>query len=127
MAVVGILKEFEVDSTKATYTIEDHTGTIKAIWWLQNESVIIAIYQVHLVNLNYLQESALDLPLVKEGRYVKVYSSLKVVNGEKLLMALRMFPVDDPNQITTHLLEVIHARLAAEKAGKDTVSKKKEM
>ncbi|XP_025830801.1 replication protein A 32 kDa subunit isoform X2 [Agrilus planipennis] len=101
LCVVGILKEFEVQATKATYEIEDHTGNISAIWWLENDA-----------------NSTPNLPAVKEGCYVKVFGSLKNRDGMKSLMVLRMFPLDTINEITTHLLEVIGARLEAEVGGK---------
>jgi len=101
LTTVAILKEFEVQSTKATYEVEDHTGRIKAIWWLENDA-----------------NAAPNLPLVKEGCYLRIYGSLRVQDGEKLLMVLRMFPVESMNEISTHLLEVIHVRLEAEALSK---------
>ncbi|CAH1169892.1 unnamed protein product [Phaedon cochleariae] len=103
--VCGILRHFEVLSTKATYTIEDHTGEIKAIWWLEND-----------------EDNTPNLPNVKEGSYVQVFGSLRNQDGDKILMVLRMFPVDDANVITNHLLQVIHTRLAAESMMKNSES-----
>lgn len=31
--------DYEVQSTKAMYNIQDHTGDIKAIWWLETDKV----------------------------------------------------------------------------------------
>ncbi|KAJ8937304.1 hypothetical protein NQ314_011943 [Rhamnusium bicolor] len=103
--LVGILRDYEVQSTKATYNIEDHTGQIKAIWWLENDG-----------------DSAPNLPAVKEGSYVQVFGSLRNQDGEKILMVLRMFLVEDANIITNHLLQVIHTRLAAEAMSKSSVT-----
>ncbi|XP_023025944.1 replication protein A 32 kDa subunit [Leptinotarsa decemlineata] len=101
--LVGILRNFEIQSTKATYTIEDHTGEIKAIWWLENDG-----------------DSAPNLPTVKEGSYVQVFGSLRNQDEGKIIMVLRMFLVQDSNVVTNHLLQVIHARLAAEAMTKNT-------
>ncbi|KAG5894779.1 hypothetical protein JTB14_005215 [Gonioctena quinquepunctata] len=101
--LVGILRNFEIQSTKATYTIEDHTGEIKAIWWLENDG-----------------DNVPNLPNVKEGSYVQVFGSLRNQDGEKILMVLRMFLVEDCNIISNHLLQVIHTRLAAEAATKSS-------
>jgi len=104
VTLVGILKDFDVQSTKATYTIEDHTGAIKAVWWLESDG----------------GDETPKLPIVKEGGYVQVFGTIRVQDGIKNLMVLKMFPVEDCNIITTHLLEVIHARLQAEAMSKDT-------
>ncbi|KAJ8980535.1 hypothetical protein NQ317_008332, partial [Molorchus minor] len=102
--IVGVLRDYEVQSTKATYNIEDHTGQIKAIWWLENDG-----------------DNAPNLPAVKEGCYLQVFGSLRPQDGEKVLMVLRMFLVEDANVITSHLLQVIHTRLAAEASSKNSV------
>ncbi|CAH0551859.1 unnamed protein product [Brassicogethes aeneus] len=91
------IKSYEVQSTKATYNIEDHTGTIKAIWWLENDD-----------------DTTPNLPPVKEGSYLQLFGSLRNQDGEKIIMVLRMFMVDDANLITSHLLQVIQTRLQAE-------------
>lgn len=101
LTLVAILKHYDVQSTKATYELEDHTGRIKAILWLENDN-----------------SSAPNLPLVKEGCYLKICGSLRVQEGEKILMVLRMYPVDHINEITTHLLNVIRTRLQTEAVSK---------
>lgn len=104
MNIVGILRDYEVQSTKATYNIEDHTGTIKAVWWLEHDG-----------------DSTPNLPAVKEGSYVQVFGSLRNQESGKILMVLRMFLVEDANVITNHMLQVIHARLALEAMSKSSV------
>lgn len=69
----------------------------------------------------YLQSNGPDLPDVKEGRYCIVFGSFRVQDGQKMLMILRMFEVDNMNIITTHLLRVIHTRLEAESMRKHGV------
>lgn len=103
VCIVGILKDFDLQSTKATYTVEDHTGAIKALWWLESDG-----------------DDTPLLPVVKEGAYVQVFGTIRVQDGHKNLMVLKMFPIDDCNIITTHLLEVINTRLQAEVMSKDT-------
>lgn len=46
---------------------------------------------------------------------VRIFGSIRIQDGARTIMILRMFPVDDCNIITTHLLRVIEGRLAAEK------------
>ncbi|XP_072394736.1 replication protein A 32 kDa subunit [Diabrotica undecimpunctata] len=103
--LVGILRSVEILSTKATYTIEDSTGSVKAILWLENDG-----------------DAATNLPSVKEDSYVQVFGSLRNQDNEKMIMVLRMFPVDDCNIVTTHLLEAIYTRLQAEADSKKMVT-----
>lgn len=51
-----------------------------------------------------------------------MFGSLRDQDGQKMLMILRMFEVDNMNIITTHLLQVIHTRLEAESMKKHGVS-----
>ncbi|XP_030764027.1 replication protein A 32 kDa subunit-B [Sitophilus oryzae] len=105
--LVGIIKEVEVQSTKATYKIEDYTGSIKMVWWLENDS----------------RDGSPKLPSVKEGSYVKVFGTIRSQNNDKSIMVLKMFPVENCNIINTHLLEVVHTRLQAESKQLNTTKK----
>ncbi|KAL1513742.1 hypothetical protein ABEB36_003112 [Hypothenemus hampei] len=106
VSIVGRLINQDIQSTKATYQIEDHTGSIKALWWLDSDG-----------------DENPKLPAVKEGGYVKVFGTVRTQEGVKTLMVLKMFPVDDCNVINTHLLEVIDTRLHAEASSKNTAQK----
>lgn len=88
------------------YRVEDHTGSIKMVWWLESDS----------------NDDSPKVPSVKEGAYVQVFGTIRSQNGEKNLMVLKMFPIEDCNIINTHLLEVIDTRLQAEASHKTTVS-----
>lgn len=59
-----------------------------------------------------------NLPVVKEGCYVEVYGSLRVQDGQKMVMVLRMFPVDNINKVTTHMIECMHVRFESEALSK---------
>ncbi|XP_050306079.1 replication protein A 32 kDa subunit [Anthonomus grandis grandis] len=104
VSIVGVLQSFDLQSTKATYTIQDHTGTVKAVWWVDKES-----------------DDETVLPDVKEGTYVKIFGTIKTADGEKSLLVLKMFPLNDLNVVNTHLLEVINSRLQAEAFSKDSL------
>ncbi|XP_017784903.1 PREDICTED: replication protein A 32 kDa subunit [Nicrophorus vespilloides] len=97
--IIGILREVNVTSTQASYTVEDHTGSINGILWLETDND--------------------KLPTVLEGRYVQIYGTLRSINGEKSVMIFNLSQVKNINMITTHLLEMIHVRLVAEKMSKD--------
>ncbi|CAH0550039.1 unnamed protein product [Brassicogethes aeneus] len=106
--IVGILRNIDVQSTKATYTVEDHTGGIKCVFWLENDD-----------------NATPNLPNVKVGGYVQCFGILRNQNGEKNLMVLQMYSVEDCNVVTTHLLSAIKARLEAEDMSKNVGSKYK--
>ncbi|KRT83199.1 hypothetical protein AMK59_3278 [Oryctes borbonicus] len=108
LCIVGILRDYNVQSTKATYQVEDHTGSMPCIWWLDAET-----------------GTTPNLPAVKEGCYLRLYGSLRTHDGVRSIMVMRMFPIDNINEVTTHLLEVIHARLEAENMSKDVSTKVK--
>lgn len=63
------------------------------------------------------------MPDVKDGRYCRVFGSLRDHEGKKTLMILKMYQVDNINMITNHLLQVIHVRLEAEAMTKEDVSR----
>ncbi|KAL3277745.1 hypothetical protein HHI36_013085 [Cryptolaemus montrouzieri] len=66
LCFVGILVRYEVKSTKAIYTIQDHTGSIRAMLWLQNN-----------------EDNDQKLPAVKENAYVQLFGTLKTQEDEK--------------------------------------------
>nr|CAL26154.1 CG9273 [Drosophila melanogaster] len=93
--VVAIVRNVETSSTKITYTLEDHSGRIDAHYWLE-------------------EGDALKAPEVMVNNYVKVYGTTRSQGGSKTLMIFKLLPVLDPNEVCTHLLEVLNARYRAE-------------
>ncbi|XP_045134413.1 replication protein A 32 kDa subunit-B-like [Portunus trituberculatus] len=90
LLVMGKIQEVNVTSTKVTYILEDTTGSISAIKWLDSES----------------EEETL-----MENTYCQVYGTLKSYHGNKQLLALHMEPVTDFNWITAHLMDVMYTAL----------------
>jgi len=95
---VTIVRNIETSSTKITYSLEDHTGEIEAHYWLE-------------------EGDTLKAPDVMLNNYVKVFGSMRTTGGQKTLMIFKMLPITDPNEITTHVLEVLNARYKAEDFG----------
>lgn len=94
--VVAILRHIEVTSTRIIYKLEDHTGCIDAHLWLEDGS-------------NEPQD-----PKIKSNKYVSVFGSVRNQGGTKAIMAFKISPVDSPNAVNTHLLEVLNTRYSAE-------------
>ena len=55
-------------------------------------------------------------PTMRENTYIRVTGNVRAFNDKKNLVAFRIMPVTDPNEITTHMLEVIQAHVALTKA-----------
>ncbi|GLV36256.1 Replication protein A2 [Carabus blaptoides fortunei] len=98
---VCIVRKFDVTSTTVTYGLEDHTGRINAVLWLEQDDT-----------------SQPNIPVDKENIYVRVYGTLRNKGGEKLIMILKMAPIDKLNELTCHLYEVLYKRVMAEKKSK---------
>uniref|UniRef100_A0A0P4VYW3 Replication protein A C-terminal domain-containing protein n=1 Tax=Scylla olivacea TaxID=85551 RepID=A0A0P4VYW3_SCYOL len=90
VTVMGLIQEVNVTSTKVTYTLNDTTGTICAIKWLDSETE--------------------EEPLM-ENTYCQVHGTFKTHQGNKQLLALHLEPITDLNWITAHMLEVVYTAL----------------
>lgn len=90
VTVMGLIQEVNVTSTKVTYTLDDTTGTIHAIKWLESETE--------------------EEPLM-ENTYCQVHGTFKTHQGNKQILALHLEPVTDYNWVTAHLLEVMYTAL----------------
>lgn len=93
--VKAIVRNIETSSTKITYLLEDSTGRIDAHYWLE-------------------EGDTLKAPDVMVNKYATVYGSVRSQGGQKTLMVFKMLPVNDPNEVVTHVLEVLNARYKAE-------------
>lgn len=95
VTMVAIVRGIETSSTKITYTLEDFTGRIDAHYWLE-------------------EGTSLNNPDVMEGAYARVYGTVKTTGGKKTVMIFKLYAVNDPNEVNTHILEVLTARYKAE-------------
>lgn len=95
VSIVGIVRNVENSSNKATFVIEDHTGQIDAFIWLTDGDVS-------------------DMPTIVLNRYARVFGSIRNQGGQKALMIFKIEPLSSMNDLTTHLLEVLNSRYMAE-------------
>ena len=93
--IVGIVRNVEETATKMSYDIEDETGTITALKWLEAD--------------RKSSEHAMQV-----DTYVRVLGLLREQNDKRHILMLRMWPLRDLNELTNHLLEVTYATLKAE-------------
>lgn len=70
----------------------------------------------------FFQGNQPKIPVDKEGVYVKVFGTIRTSGSDKLIMVLKISPLSSLNEITMHLLEVIHVRYQLEKGLQNEVS-----
>ncbi|KAG6443722.1 hypothetical protein O3G_MSEX002991 [Manduca sexta] len=82
-----------MQSTKITYTIQDITGRMRAVLWLDQDA---------------MEQDEDSTPKVQVNDYVEIYGKVKTNKGKKVLMAFKITPITDVNAITFHYLQCIH-------------------
>lgn len=93
--MVAIVRSADYTSTKITYLLEDHTGQISAHYWLE-------------------EGDSINTPQLAINSYARVFGSVRNTDGRKTLMLFRIEPLQSANELTAHLLEMLHARYRAE-------------
>ncbi|CAF4917887.1 unnamed protein product [Pieris macdunnoughi] len=99
VSIVARVRNIRIQSTKITYTIQDITGRMKAVLWLDQEA---------------MDEDDKSAPKVQVNDYVQIFGNVKTNKGKKVLMAFKIMPVEDVNLITFHYLQCIHNKLKME-------------
>ncbi|XP_058058890.1 replication protein A 32 kDa subunit isoform X2 [Anopheles bellator] len=99
ITIVAIVRKVEYASTNVTYELEDHTGRINAHYWLDDNTPN-------------------STPSVVPHSYARVVGSVRNQDGTKVIMIFKIDQVNSPNECTTHLLEVMHARYKLEEQHK---------
>lgn len=106
--------EKKQQSTNVAFHIDDGTGVIQARVWTEPEDKSDYISQ-SLANLEYASNPIISFHLFcccSAGTYVRLIGHLQSFNGEKSLVAFRVIPITDFNEVTFHHLEVIQVHLA---------------
>lgn len=99
VSIVALVRNILHSSTKITYTLEDFTGQIEGLLWLE-------------------EGDSANTPQLLLNTYARVYCSVRNQGGKKVLMIYNIAPISSINELNTHLLEVINARYMAEEYGK---------
>ncbi|KAF2164948.1 hypothetical protein M409DRAFT_24850 [Zasmidium cellare ATCC 36951] len=96
---VGQVRNISTQTTNVTYKLDDGTGTIEVKVWIDAEA---------------MQNDEMDMGAGKkkpaEQGYARVWGRLKDFNNRRHVGATVIRPIEDPNEITYHLLEatVVH-------------------
>ncbi|RVE48218.1 hypothetical protein evm_007172 [Chilo suppressalis] len=99
VSVLARVRNIRMQSTKITYTIQDLTGRMRAVLWIDQEA---------------MEQDDKATPKVEVNDYIQVYGNIKTNKGKKVMMAFKILPVTDVNAITFHYLQCIHNKVKME-------------
>eukprot|EP01147_Barroeca_monosierra_P000751 gene751-4043_t len=100
VVLIGVIRRKDQKATRISYQIEDHTGMIDVMQYLSGGDDDDPQHVPEEVAQN------------REGRYVRVVAAIRAPEDDaKRLNAFLVTPIDDLNQVTHHLLSLIHTHL----------------
>jgi len=98
VTVVGVIRSIDKTMTNIQYKIDDMTcAPMDVKHWVDSE------------------DSNVDSDVLPPGTYVKVSGNLRSFQNIKSVVAFRVRPLEDMNEITSHMLEVVQAHMALSK------------
>lgn len=103
VVLLGIVRSANETATRLDYTIDDLTGPpLEVRQFVDND------------------DSTPDVErtvLIRENIYVRVHGHVRAFGGKRSVVAFRVSSIADMNEMTTHLLEVIHAHVHLTRRG----------
>jgi len=102
--LVGAVRSFDVQSTNVNFEIEDATGLVEAKMWVDDNTDCTAVQQIR------------D-QVCKDHQYVKIVGQVKDYGGKLNVVAYSVRPLSSGNEITHHMLEVVHSGETSKRAG----------
>lgn len=100
--IVGAVRASDFKTTKHTYTIEDHSGSIDVVMWSMSEDEELKAQQ---------------RTEIREGMYVRAFGHIKVFQEKRQLTAFQVAPLASIDEMTLHFLEALHTHLMFTKGG----------
>lgn len=95
VTLVGLVKSVKESSTRLDYEIDDLTGPpLEVKQFVDNDDSVPDEERVQAV---------------RENTYVRVRGTVRSFAGKKSVVAFKISPVTDLNEMTYHILEVIHS------------------
>ncbi|XP_050651757.1 replication protein A 32 kDa subunit isoform X1 [Macaca thibetana thibetana] len=99
VTIVGIIRHAEKAPTNIVYKIDDMTAAPMDVrQWVDTD------------------DASSENTVVPPETYVKVAGHLRSFQNKKSLVAFKIMPLEDMNEFTTHILEVINAHMVLSKA-----------
>uniref|UniRef100_A0A8C7GU07 OB domain-containing protein n=1 Tax=Oncorhynchus kisutch TaxID=8019 RepID=A0A8C7GU07_ONCKI len=94
VSVVGIVRRTVPSVNNVLYSVDDMTGPPLGVkLWVDTA------------------DPGVDSTFVSPGTYVKVSGSLRIIQGRRSLVAFNLCCLEDLNEITSHMLEVVQAHM----------------
>ncbi|XP_028280751.1 replication protein A 32 kDa subunit [Parambassis ranga] len=95
VTIVGIIRNTDKSMTNIQYKVDDMTGAPMDVkQWVDTE------------------DSSVDNTVLPPGTYVKVSGNLRSFQNHRSVVAFSVRPLEDINEITSHMLEVVQAHMA---------------
>jgi len=102
VTIVGIVRSVKETSTRIEYFIDDMTGPPLDV-------------RQFVDNDENTPEEEREVP-ARENMYVRVHGHVRSFQGKHHVMAFKISPITDMNELTTHMLEVVHSHLSLTRA-----------
>ncbi|XP_069678451.1 replication protein A 32 kDa subunit [Periplaneta americana] len=103
--VVALVRRVEVTSTKVSYLLDDCTGGITGVFWLESVD----------------GDDQQCIPPIVENTYCRVYGSVRSNQGKRHVFIFRIMSLTTLDDLTRHILEVMHCNLKIQKMGNERV------
>ncbi|XP_048882359.1 replication protein A 32 kDa subunit [Brienomyrus brachyistius] len=98
ITLVGVIRNMEKSMTNIQYKVDDMTGPPMDVkQWVDTE------------------DPSVESTVIPPGTYVKVSGNLRSFQNHKTVVAFSVRPLEDINEITSHMLEVVQAHMLLSK------------
>ncbi|XP_026225725.1 replication protein A 32 kDa subunit [Anabas testudineus] len=98
VTIVGVIRSTDKSMTNIQYKVDDMTGAPMDVkQWVDTE------------------DPSVDSTVLPPGTYVKVSGNLRSFQNHRSIVAFSVRPLEDMNEITSHMLEVVQAHMALSK------------
>ncbi|KAG5444109.1 DNA-directed RNA polymerase I subunit rpa2 [Clonorchis sinensis] len=108
VTLLGVVRSVNESATRIEYEIDDYTGPFVPV-------------KMFVEDQDSLPAGQQSRPF-RELSYVRVHGHVRNFQGAKQIIAFRVLPVTDMNELTTHIMEVIYTRMLNTKAKLDEAS-----
>uniref|UniRef100_A0A1A7YD76 Replication factor A protein 2 n=1 Tax=Iconisemion striatum TaxID=60296 RepID=A0A1A7YD76_9TELE len=99
VTIVGIIRSTDKSMTNIQYKVDDMTcAPMDVKQWVDTE------------------DPSVDSGVLPPGTYVKISGNLRSFQNHRSVVAFRIRPLEDMNEITSHMLEVVQAHMALNKS-----------
>ncbi|KAF7226860.1 replication protein A 32 kDa subunit [Nothobranchius furzeri] len=99
VTIVGIIRSTDKSMTNIQYKVDDMTcAPMDVKQWVDTE------------------DPSVDSGVLPPGTYVKISGNLRSFQNHRSVVAFRIRPLEDMNEITSHMLEVVQAHMALGKS-----------